>query len=219
VSEETAIGGERPGFQSTLWTVILRALNPDSPERRQALDQLIQAYWKPVYFFIRRRGKDVETAKDLTQSFFTAFVEKDFLKNVSPEKGRFRSFVLASLSYFLSDEYDRSRAQKRGGCFRFVEAEEELESAEATPEQAFVRKWAMEVLAKAMVRLKEEVGPEDLALLRGEKPPGMSVSDVKNRRHRVRQRLRELLREIIRPSVELESDVEPEIQALLSDAL
>jgi len=125
VTEETDIGGDRPGFQPTLWTMILRARDPGSPERRQALDQLIQAYWKPVYFFIRRKGRDVETAKDLTQSFFTAFVEKDFLKNVSPEKGRFRSFVLASLTYFLSDEYDRSRALKRGGGFHFVEAETE----------------------------------------------------------------------------------------------
>jgi RNA polymerase sigma-70 factor (ECF subfamily) len=219
VTEETAIGGNRPGFQPTLWTLVLRAKDPASPERRQALDLLIQAYWKPVYFFIRRKGRDIEAAKDLTQSFFTAFLEKDFLRNVSRDKGRFRSFVLASLTYFLSDEYDRANAKKRGGGFHFVEAEEELESAEASPEEAFSRKWALEVMAQAVDRLKREYPPEDMALLAGEKLPELGVSDRKNRLHRIRGRLRELLREIIRPSVELESDVDPEIRALLSGSL
>src|SRR5690349_523781 len=107
MTEETAIGGKYHGFQPTLWTTVLTAKDASSPERQKALESLMATYWKPVYFFIRRRGNDVEASKDLTQSFFAAFLEKDFLKNVAPEKGKFRSFLQASLTYFLSDHYDR----------------------------------------------------------------------------------------------------------------
>jgi DNA-directed RNA polymerase specialized sigma24 family protein len=219
MSQETSIGGSQHGFQPTLWTTILRAKDASSPERQQALQSLISTYWKPVYFFIRRRGNDVETSKDLTQSFFAAFLEKDFLKNVAPEKGRFRSFLLASLTYFLSDEYDRASAKKRGGGFEFVQAEQELASSEATPEQAFFQQWAVETMSLAVARLREECTPEDFALLTDGKSQGLSVSDRKNRLHRLRSRLREHLRAIIRPSVELESDVDSEVQALFARGL
>jgi RNA polymerase sigma-70 factor (ECF subfamily) len=214
--QETDIGGNRSGFQPTLWTQVLQAKDASSPERQQALESLIATYWKPVYFFIRRRGNDVETAKDLAQSFFAAFVEKDFLKNVSPEKGRFRSFLQASLTYFLSDQYDRATARKRGGGFAFVDAEVDLPSDETTPEQAFFRQWAIETMSLAVARLREEVTPEEFALLTDGKGEGLTVTDRKNRLHRLRTRLREHLRAIIRPSVELESDVDREIEALFS---
>jgi len=217
MAQETEIGGNRPGFQPTLWTTVLKAKDASSPERRQALESLIATYWKPVYFFIRRRGNDVETAKDLAQSFFAAFVEKDFLKNVAPEKGRFRSFLQASLTYFLSDEYDRATARKRGGGYTFVQAEAELPSDGATPEQAFFKQWALETMSAAVSRLREECSPEDFALLTDGVSEGMSATDKKNRLHRLRSRLREHLRAIIRPSVELESDVDAEIEALFSD--
>jgi len=219
VTEETSIGGGQSNFQPTLWTLVLRAKDPSSPERANALEKLIETYWKPVYFFIRRRGNDVESAKDLTQSFFAAFLEKDFLKSVSREKGKFRSFILACVRYFLSNEYDRSSARKRGGGFAFVQAEGELEAADASPEEAFFKQWALETMTLAVARLREECTPEDMALLTEWRSEGIPPFDRKNRLRRMRMRLNELLREIIRPSVELESDVDAEIDALFSKPL
>jgi DNA-directed RNA polymerase specialized sigma24 family protein len=216
MTEETSIGGERGEFQPTLWTTVLKAKDATSPERRQALESLIQVYWKPVYFFIRRRGNDVESSKDLTQSFFAAFLEKDFLKRVSPEKGKFRSFLLASLTYFLSDEFDRSTALKRGGGFAFVRPEDGLQAGDASPEETFFTQWAVETMAKAVSRLKAECSPEDFALLTEGRSTGLSTSDRKNRLHQMRLRLRAILRDVIRPSVELESDIDDEVSALFS---
>lgn len=216
MDRETAIGGDQGTFQPTLWTTVLKARDAGSPERRQALERLIEAYWKPVYFFVRRRGNDVESAKDLTQAFFTAFLEKDFLRNVAPEKGKFRSFLQASLTYFLSDQYDRASARKRGGGFTFVQPDAAVEADGTTPEQAFFRQWALDTMAAAVARLKAECSPEDFALLTGGRSDGLSESDRRNRLHRIRLRLREHLRAIIRPSVELESDIDDEVNALFS---
>jgi RNA polymerase sigma factor (sigma-70 family) len=215
---ETSTGGPQQGFQPTLWTAVLKAQNPESPERRQALERLIQSYWKPAYFFIRRRGHDVESAKDLAQGFFAAFVEPDFLKNVAPERGRFRSFLMAALSHYLSNEYDRRRAQKRGGGFNFVEAEAELPSSAPSPEDAFFNRWAEDVMERAVARLKDESTPEDFSLLSGNGPPGMPDYEQKNRRRRLRMRLRDLLRVEILPSVTDEREADAELRDLLQNS-
>lgn len=206
------MGGPGVGFRSTLWTVIQQAREGS----REAYDRLIAAYWKPVYAFIRRRGRDIEQAKDLTQGFFTTFLEKDFLKDVAPERGKFRSFVMASLSHFLSNEYDRSRAQKRGGHLNFVEVEADLSSEDPSPERAFDRQWALEILRRAMDRLRSEVPAEDMDLLAGASPPGLSPAERKYRLRRLRQRLRECLREEILPSVVAETEAEAEIDDLFA---
>jgi DNA-directed RNA polymerase specialized sigma24 family protein len=211
-TDETAIGGDNVRFQPTAWTVVRNARDGS----RDAFDTLIAVYWKPVYFFIRRRGHDVESAKDLTQSFFGTALEKEFLRDVSAEKGKFRSYLLAALSHFLSNEYDRERALKRGGGFNFVEAEVDLASADPTPEKAFRARWALEILGRAMARLKKTVSAEDLALLGGAARPDLSVTDRKNRLFRLRARLRECLREEILPSVERPEDVDSEIRELFS---
>lgn len=210
--EETEIGGDQVRFQPTAWTVVREAKEGS----REALDRLIEVYWKPVYFFIRRRGQEVESAKDLTQGFFALLLEKDTLKDVGADKGRFRSFLLAAVTHFLSNEKDRAQALKRGGGFNFVQAEVELVSADPTPEGAFRRKWAQEILSRAMARLRDVTRPEDLGLLSGKTPAEMSPTDRKNRAHRLRLKLRELLREEIRPSVEGESEVDSELREVQS---
>lgn len=212
MTEETEIGGANVRFQLTAWTVVREARDGS----RDAMDRLISTYWKPVYFFVRRKGHDVEAAKDLTQGFFATALEKDFLAGVSSEKGKFRTYVLAALSHYLSNERDRARAKKRGGEYNWVEAETELAAAELTPEQAFRSKWAMEILGRAMTRLRTETSPEDLALLSGKTRPDLSVTDRKNRLHRLRMRLRECLREEILPSVDRAEDVESEIRELFA---
>jgi RNA polymerase sigma-70 factor (ECF subfamily) len=107
--DDTAIGGAKRSFQSTLWTVVLAAKDPSSPDRREALQQLIETYWKPVYLFIRRRGNDREASKDLAQGFFTALLERQFLQYVQRDRGKFRTFLLTALEHFMADEHDRAQ--------------------------------------------------------------------------------------------------------------
>src|SRR5262249_37586686 len=101
-------------FTTTHWSVVLSAGDPESPQAADALEQLCRAYWYPLYAYVRRDGSKPADAEDLTQAFFARFLEKDYLADVRREKGRFRSFLLASLKHFLADERDRSRAIKRG---------------------------------------------------------------------------------------------------------
>jgi len=206
------MGGSDSRFQSTLWDVVLQAKNGEA----KAVDQLARDYWKPVYFFIRRKGQPVESAKDLTQSFLSHLLEKDLLSRIDPEKGKFRSFIMATLGNFLNNERRTSQAQKRGGAFNFVEAEDDLRSADATPEKAFYKGWALTILEQAMAKLRESVPPEDLALLEGKAPPEMTVSEKKNRLFRVRGRLQHLLRESVKSAVEREEDVDSELRAIFA---
>ena len=230
---ETRIGGDQSDFGATLWSVVLRAQDPAAPDRRAALDQLVRAYWKPVYFFVRRRGHDVETAKDYTQGFFAAFLEKDFLSAVDRSRGRFKSFVLAALQHFLSKEYDRERAIKRGGGVKTFALEfdgREIEPAHSeTPEKAFARSWAAILVGRVMERYRSECrergaekAAEALKLhLDGKAYAevsaalGVSVKDVTNWLHRGRQRLRELTEEEVRPTVASEDDLRQELRDIL----
>src|SRR5206468_7899439 len=123
---------------------------PTTHRASDALEQLCRTYWYPLYAFNRRSGHDEETAKDLTQGFFERFLEMNYLKDVDRERGRFRSFLLASLKHFLANEWDRQRAQRRGGGVRLISFDESLietcerqDSALAlSPEKIFERRWA-----------------------------------------------------------------------------
>jgi DNA-directed RNA polymerase specialized sigma24 family protein len=212
VTDETDIGGSNVRFPPTAWAVVRDA----GAGSTDALGRLMAFYWKPAYFFIRRRGHDVEAAKDLTQGFFGSLLERDFFAAASSEKGKFRSYLLAALGHYLSNERDRARTQKRGGDWNLVEAEEELVASDPSPEKAFLGKWAIEILERAMSRLRLETTPQDLALLAGAAPPGLTETDRKNRRFRMRTRLRELLREEILPSVDRAEEVDSEIRELFS---
>lgn len=210
--EETSIGGGDVRFRTTLWAVIRDAQSGS----RDALERLSLQYWKPVYFFVRRRGNDVETSKDLTQAYFASLLERDFLSRVSCDRGRFRSFILASLANFLSDDFDRSRSLKRGGALDFVRAEESLPSTDPTPEKAFLQGWAKEVVERAIERLRGIVGREEAGLLTGDGPAGLSVEQKKQRARKVRQKLRECLMDELRPTVENDRQAEAEIRELLA---
>ena len=207
---ETEIGGPDIRFAPTAWTVVRRA----QAGSREAWDTLIAAYWKPAYFFVRRRGQDVESAKDLVQGFFATALEKDFLDGLSADQGRFRTWLLAALSHYLSNQRDRANALKRGGGLDFVRAEADLPAAEPTPEAAFLGAWARETLARAMARLRASVSESDLALLSGAARPDLTPTDRKHRLYRLRSRLRECLRAEIAPSVERAEEVESEVREL-----
>ncbi|MBI2930656.1 MAG: sigma-70 family RNA polymerase sigma factor [Planctomycetes bacterium] len=237
MTNETSIGGD-VRFQPTLWSTILRARDGESDASRAALGRLIERYWKPLYFFIRRRGYDVEQAKDLSQAFFEHTLERDFLRNVAPEKGRFRTWLLKAMTHFLSDERERSRATKRGGgrvaSLDVDLAERQLAASVEPPDRAFLRSWATEVLERTLERLRDEwirqgreeeysilvrhlSGSSETYAGTGERL-GIPLHDVKNKLHGMRVRLRELLREEVAPSLEDPAEADAEL-ADLFDAL
>jgi len=135
-------------FSNTHWTVVLSARAGQDAPSREALENLCRRYWAPLYAFIRRQGESPHDARDLTQAFFARLLEKDYLQAVVREKGRFRSFLLASLKHFLSNERDRTRAQERGGAqvpisldFQTAETHYQIEPVEhLTPERIFERR-------------------------------------------------------------------------------
>jgi RNA polymerase sigma factor (sigma-70 family) len=147
---------------TTNWSLVYQAGADDSPAAREALSALCEAYWYPVYAMVRRYGHGSADAEDLTQAYFTRFLEKDWVKELRPEHGRFRSFLLVSVRNFLNNEKDREKAIKRGGGRKPVEldgvsAEKRytLEPVESTtPETLFERAWAESVLARALKRLE-----------------------------------------------------------------
>lgn len=228
---ETAIGEGNASFRETLWTVVLGA----KKKSRDALERLIRQYWKPVYFFIRRRGYGVEEAKDLTQGYFAAILEGDALRSVTQSRGRFRTFLLAVLKNYLADASDRRKARKRGGGavvlpLDFAGAERELgvEPASAdNPEREFHRQWALEVVERALRRLEKERPGKAFEALRAyltSDPPGymelaerlgISEEAVTNHLHRMRARLHVLIREEVRESVSSSRDLKEELRDLL----
>jgi len=229
----------REYFATTHWTMVLNAGRSDSTSARNALAQLCQTYWYPLYAYVRRRGVSPADAEDLTQGFFARLLELNSLADVRREKGKFRSFLLASLNHYLSDEWDRQRAQKRGQG-RVIsldagtaEARWSREPADTlTPEKLFERKWAMTLLETVVQRLQRDYesagkGALFLALrfsIAGEKADapyaqlsadlGLSEPALRVAVHRLRQRYRQLLREEIAQTVATEGEVDGEIQHL-----
>lgn len=225
---ETSTGGAGRVFEPTRWTVVLAARD------RRALDALIALYWKPCYFYIRRSGHDVEEAKDLTQGFFTEFVERDFLRGVSREKGRFRTYLLTTLKHFLVNERERAHAKKRGGGraplrLDFDAAETQYGRAPVAKESVdryFRRQWALAVLSRALDALARETDPRMFEALKPHlaggpayadtaQALGLSTTAVNNLIHKTRKRYRELLRAEVLPSVDDPERVEEELRDLL----
>jgi RNA polymerase sigma factor (sigma-70 family) len=228
-------------FVTTRWSLVLKAGRPDSSRSRAALEQLCRSYWHPLYHYVRRRGYRPEDAQDLTQSFFARLLERDSLAHADPKRGRFRSFLLASLKNFLGDEWDKARARKRGGGqaalsldFETEERQLSLEPADPrTPESVFERRWAIALLDQVYRRLETEfasVGKAGqfaalrvtLTAPRGSTPYaelagrlGMSEGAVKVAVHRLRQRYRALLRDTIADTVSGPEEVEDELRHLL----
>jgi RNA polymerase sigma-70 factor (ECF subfamily) len=152
-------------FDVTQWTLIRRAANATSDEAHAALEALCRSYWQPLYGYIRRRGYKTEDAQDLTQSFFARLLDKNYLAAVDRRKGKFRSFLLASLEHFLLNHHRDSKAQKRGGGASFVSFDETFDEAicannpafqVADPEHFFEQQWAIAVLTQALNRLQAE---------------------------------------------------------------
>jgi RNA polymerase sigma-70 factor (ECF subfamily) len=160
--QDTSFGGAGSAFPNTRWTAILSAGDSRDPAYRDNLEYLIKLYWKPVYRYVRVGwSKSNEDAKDLTQDFFMSLLARDSLKEVGPDKGRFRSFLKAALKNFLLQNKRDSARQKRGGGAKMIALDwAELDPGDPqaeTPDEAFDREWANSVLESALARLGERL--------------------------------------------------------------
>ncbi len=230
------------GFTRTHWSVVLAAGAVNSPEALEALEKLSHSYWYPLYAYIRRRGYEPDEAQDLTQDFFLRLLEKNYLANADPGKGKFRSFLLASLNHFLANDYRRAQAAKRGGGQVLISIDEA--SAEGryalepvstlTPEKIYERRWALTLFDRALERLEVELtrtgktkqyayfkpfltrepGEGDYASVAAEL--GMTAGAVTVGVHRLRQRYRELVQEEIAQTLSNPADLEEELRYLLT---
>jgi DNA-directed RNA polymerase specialized sigma24 family protein len=234
-------GGDRQ-FAATRWSVVLLAGRRSSPDSRRALALLCETYWYPLYAYVRRRVADVNDAHDLTQAFFAELLAKNYIGSASAERGRFRAFLLTSLKHFLSKQWDKAKAQKRGGGkapipldFESADSHYRREPAAGlTPEQIYDREWAVALLARIIARLEQEArtaGKHEQfealkAFLIGEHSGATYASvagelatteaAVKMAAHRLRRRYRELLREEIAETVSSSDEVEDEIHNLFA---
>jgi RNA polymerase sigma-70 factor (ECF subfamily) len=232
-------------FPLTHWSAIIAAGRSQAePEiAKAALAELCQTYWSPLYSFVRSRGYSVHDAQDLTQSFFAFLIEHKIYKRVDPQKGRFRSFLLASIKNFLANASDRERTLKRGGQSLLPLREEQIENAESlfqtyrgttNGDQIFDRGWAESLVAAGLEQLSAEYKRESkeklfnelkVFLTSGAQPLpsyaelavqlGIGESTLRSHVTRLRARYREVLRAEVRQTVDTESEVEEELHQLL----
>ncbi len=225
-------------FVTTRWSVVLAAQGEASPVSAAAVEVLCQTYWYPLYALVRRQGHSPHDAQDLTQEFFARLLQKDYLKAASREKGRLRTFLWVTLKRFLANEWDRSRAQKRGGGmtqipFDTVLAEERYQQQPSklmSAERLYERQWAMTLLEQTLTRLRAEYmaaarEPEFerlkncLTAERGAIPYAdlatklnLSEGAARVAVHRLRKRFRELFRATVADTVDDAEEVEDEMR-------
>ncbi|MFT3782617.1 MAG: sigma-70 family RNA polymerase sigma factor [Nibricoccus sp.] len=229
-------------FAPTRWTCIISAQAKDPNCASRALEELCQQYWTPLYAFARRQGFSVHDAQDHTQGFFARLLQKDFLRSVAPEKGRFRTFLLVAFKRFIANARDYACAAKRGGgeapLSLDVEAAENLYKAEpldtGSADIVYERRWALTLLDRTMNRLREEYAEagrvknfEQLKIFlttsKGDanyadvaNALGMSAGATRVAACRLRRRYRELFRDEIAQTVSHPDEIEDEISHLLS---
>lgn len=228
-------------FATTSWSIVLAAAQGVSRESRQALESLCETYWLPVYTYARRVAGSAEDAQDITQGFFAHLLEKEAIAKATPDRGRFRAFILTALKNFMANEHDRIRAEKRGGGrvplslnFDAGESRYQIEPTyEVTPETVFERRWVLTLLDQVLDRLRTElaeVGREThFEKLKGgllgemSQPEyeeaaailGLTVTAATQAAYRMRKRYRELFRQEVARTVDKDSDVDDEIGRLL----
>jgi RNA polymerase sigma factor (sigma-70 family) len=228
-------------FATTHWSVVLAAQNGESEPKRRALESLCGSYWYPIYVYVRRKGYSPHDAQDLTQEFFAQLIAKGILLAVDRERGKFRSFLLATLDHVAAREWNRAHRLKRGTQYSFLSWEDEKpedrylqEPANVeTPERDFDRQWAITVLSRTMEELRKECEANGKAALFAELKPrlagdtelgsysaisqrlGMSEAWLRVAIHRMRRRFGELLRNEVAQTVGSTEDVETELRYLM----
>ncbi len=228
-------------FATTRWTLVLESRG-ESPAAREALEKLCRVYWRPIYEFVRREGVSPEEAKDITQGFFALILARQDFQSVRQEKGRLRSFLLASLKHFMANARRDAAALKRGGGQIAIPLDgiEDRDQAEfdrggtLSADLIYDRRWAFTLLDQVFGRLREEsqksANPllqEKLTALLSDEPErpsqseigrefGMTENAVKQALHRLRQRYRQLLREEIAQTVATPAEIEDELRCLIA---
>ncbi len=213
----------------------------DSDIRRHSLGELCESYWYPLFAFLRRKGNSPDAAADYVQGFFVELVDKNFLDAVSPEKGRFRWFLMSAINRFVSKQVEKQSAQKRGGDRQFfslnietAEQRYQLEPTEGwTPEKLFDRRWALTVLEQALAELKQRQTDKGKLELYEALRPTLSGVPMANAEYaeiaqrfqmyegavkvaalRLRQKYRDIIREIVGQTVAESNRVSDEIDEL-----
>jgi RNA polymerase sigma-70 factor (ECF subfamily) len=233
---------EGAAFRTTHWSVVLAAGNSFGPECQRALEKLCRTYWYPLYVYVRRRGYSAHDAQDLTQEFFAGVLRSDYLKRADPQRGKFRSFLLAGLQNFLANEWDRAQAVKRGGGHVFISLDEQSPEeryrhepvTDASPQKLFERRWAMALLEQALEQLRLECvaagkAPQFDSLkpfLSGETVDGdyaasaaklgVKAESVAVAVHRLRQRYRQLVETEIAHTVATPAEAREEMRYLFA---
>ena len=248
MTPEAAItGGRSPDrFVTTRWSVVLSCtdLQASTQTVRNALAQLCQIYWRPIFAFVSRSGYSIEDAQDLTQDFFLMVLEGRLLQRADPSRGRFRSLLLKALKDFLNDARDKRRARKRGGDVQFIRWDEWMaelpsqfsisarESETWPPEKIFDVRWAATVVERALSRLGEECEQrgrrrifdvlssclaaerEDVSYANFAKALGVPDASVKRLVHQLRKRYRTILREEVADTIGNQDELEDELRYL-----
>ncbi len=229
-------------FPSTRWSRVIAAGDANDPRTRESLAGLCEAYWYPLYVFIRRRGHDPEQARDLTQDFFARLLERGILAEADPSRGRFRSFLRTVCADYLANRRERVNARKRGGGrtalpIDVAEAEGRYErelAEELTPDRIFDRSWALALLGRVLDQLRREYdeagkaatfealrgglefGPGDVPHAAIAARLGTNEGAARVAAHRLRRRYGELLRREIASTLEDPADVDDEIRDLFA---
>ena len=229
-------------FATTQWSMVVSAGKKSSPDSEKALESLCEIYWFPLYAYVRRRVADANEAQDLTQSFFAELLEKNYVGAADPDRGRFRAFLLTALKHYLSKQWEKEKALKRGGGkqrlsldFESADSSIKLQLASGlSPEQLYDQQWAVALLGRIMQRLRtEHVENEKVELFDelkdfvigdhsgrsyADAAATLNISEAASRKaaSRIRQRYRELLREEISHTVSDGNDVDQEIRNLFS---
>lgn len=241
IRSESGWVGESPRrFATTRWNLVKAAGRPGETAGAAALAALCEAYWLPVYFFVRRTCRSDDEARDLTQAFFARLIEKNDVSAADPARGRFRTFLLTSVRHFLANQHDFRTAQKRGGGVVHVPIEigsadgQGVEPADGhTPEDVFERRWALATIEAAVARVRQhyaDTGRQMLfhelrSYLTGAEPT--VYADLAARLctteaalrvavHRLRRAFREALREVILETVDGPDEVDDELRYLLA---
>jgi RNA polymerase sigma-70 factor (ECF subfamily) len=233
----------KPGavFVTTRWSVVLAAGPSASAESERALSQLCRTYWYPLYAFVRRQGRSPQDAEDLTQGFFARLLEKRALGGVDREKGKFRSFLLASLKNFLANDWDRNHAAKRGGKHSVISLDDDTAedrylrepSHDLTPEKLFEQSWALMILETVLQQLRKEytasgkahlfdalqehlIGDENASYASAAAELGMKEGAVRMTVLRMRRHFGYLLRSEIAHTVADPGELEEELRHLVA---
>ncbi len=228
-------------FATTLWSLVRAAGDGSASDAQPALEQLCRTYWYPLYAHVRRRGYSREDAEDLTQAFFTRLLTHQSLSVADSSRGRFRCFLLAGLNHFLANEWNKTRAEKRGGDGNHLSFDtasgEQLydreDSRELNPEELYERSWALQFLDHVRARVRHAYAEEGKGeryealerFLPGEEDPpsyaraaaqlGVPEGTLKSEVHRLKRRYGELLRDEVARTVAGPGQIDDELRHLI----